>query len=78
MLAQFIKQIKNNFYFLKYVYQFSRSYVIAEAMVALFQGIIPLLWVIMPKLIIDEITYGKEFSKFILVSCFWFKLVYIF
>lgn len=72
MLAQFIKQIKNNFYFLKYVYQFSRSYVIAEAMVALFQGIIPLLWVIMPKLIIDEITYGKEFSKILFYISFLF------
>ncbi len=63
MISQFFKQIENNFYFLKYVYKFSKSYVIVESIVALLRGIAPLIWVILPKIIIDEVMYGKDFSK---------------
>ena len=68
MISQFFKQIENNFYFLKYVYKFSKSYVIVESIVALLRGIAPLIWVILPKIIIDEVMYGKDFSKFFIIE----------
>lgn len=66
ILKEFMNSIKNNFYFLNYVYKFSPSYVIAECLVAFIQGVLPLVWILLPKLIIDEILYGKTFSKIII------------
>ena len=36
------KSIKNDIYFLKYVFEFSPSYVIGEAIVAIVNGLMPL------------------------------------
>lgn len=65
ILKEFKNSIKNNFYFLNHIYKFSPSYVIAECVVAFIQGVLPLVWILLPKLIIDEILYGKTFSKII-------------
>lgn len=55
----------NNIYFFKLVYEFNKSYVISQALIALINGTSPLLFMIMPKLIIDEIVNGKSLDKII-------------
>lgn len=67
-----IKSIKNDFYFLKYVFVFSRQYVLGEAVVAIINGLIPLLDIIIPKLLIDGLVSGCSFSKIV-----FYILVYV-
>ncbi|SHH13829.1 ABC transporter ATP-binding protein [Tepidibacter thalassicus] len=67
-----IKHLKNNLYFLKYVMDFSKSYVIGQAVVALIDGISPLIHIILPKFIIDELIKGNDFKKIII-----YVLIYI-
>ena len=43
-----IKSIKNDIYFLKYMFLYSKSYVIGEALVAVIEGLIPLIDIIIP------------------------------
>lgn len=67
-----IKSIKNDFYFLKYVFKFSRQYVYGEAVVAIINGLLPLLDIIIPKLLIDGLVSGHSFSKIV-----FYILVYV-
>lgn len=63
---KFIQTIKNNFYFLSHVYEFSKSYVIGEAVVAIIEGISPLIDMIVPKIIIDTLIYDSDFKKIVI------------
>ncbi|MDE6616782.1 MAG: hypothetical protein K2K35_09455, partial [Lachnospiraceae bacterium] len=60
-----IKSIKNDIYFLKYVYEFSPSYVIGEAVVSIVNGLMPLPGIIISKLLIDGLVYEASFQKII-------------
>ncbi len=69
-----IKQLKDNLYYLnnnlhffKYVLDFSKSYVIGQAIVAFINGISPLVFILIPRYIIDELIDGKNFTKIILL-----------
>ena len=55
-----IKSIKNDLYFLKYVFGFSRQYVLGEAVVAIINGLMPLLDIIIPKLLIDGLVRDRK------------------
>ncbi len=63
---KFIKNLKNNLYFLKHVIDFSKSYVVGQGLVALINGLSPLALIIIPKLIIDELIDGSNFNIIIL------------
>ena len=67
-----IKSIKNDIYFLKYVFSFSPPYVIGEAVVAIVNGLMPLPGIIMPKLLIDGLADGVSFQKIV-----FYILVYV-
>lgn len=67
-----IKSIKNDLYFLKYVFGFSRQYVLGEAVVAIINGLMPLLDIIIPKLLIDGLVSGRSFSRIV-----FYILVYV-
>lgn len=67
-----IKSIKNDIYFLKYVYEFSPSYVIGEAVVSIVNGLMPLPGIIISKLLIDGLVYGASFQKIV-----FYILVYV-
>lgn len=58
-----IKSIKNDIYFLEYVFAFSPPYVIGEAIVAVVNGLMPLPGIIIPKLLVDGLVYGVSFQK---------------
>ena len=69
-----IKSIKNDIYFLKYMFLYSKSYVIGEALVAVIEGLIPLIDIIIPKMLIDSLysyLYYSSISKFIFF-CFYY------
>ncbi|WP_313233968.1 ABC transporter ATP-binding protein [Tissierella praeacuta] len=57
--------IKNNFYFFKYVFEFSKSYVISQGIISIIEGLIPLIYIIIPKLIIDGLINRKNFSEIV-------------
>lgn len=59
------ENIKNNFYFFKYVFEFSKSYVISQAIISIIEGLTPLIYIIIPKLIIDGLINGKNFSEIV-------------
>lgn len=59
------KILSNNIYFFKYVYKFSKAYVISQAIIAFIDGLLPLVYIIIPKLIIDELINGNDFNKII-------------
>ena len=67
-----IKSIKNDIYFLKYVYEFSPSYVIGEAVVSIVNGLMPLPGIIISKLLIDGLVYEASFRKIV-----FYILVYV-
>ncbi len=58
----FHQQIKNNHYFFKQIMAYSPSYIIAQAVVALINGLSPLIFILIPKLIIDELILGQNFN----------------
>lgn len=60
-----IKSIKNDIYFLKYMFLYSKSYVIGEALVAVIEGLIPLIDIIIPKMLIDSLIAGISFKSII-------------
>lgn len=64
--------LKNNIYFLKYVIQFSKSYVISQAFISIINGLTPLIYIIIPKLIIDELIIGNNFNFII-----YYVIIYI-
>lgn len=57
--------VSNNLYFFKNIYIFSKTYVIAQAALAIIEGLTPLIYIFMPKIIIDSILYESDFSKII-------------
>ncbi len=59
------KSIKNDIYFLKYVFEFSPSYVIGEAIVAIVNGLMPLPGIIISKLLVDGLVYEVSFQKIV-------------
>jgi len=59
------KFLFNNIYFFKYVYDFNKSYVISQAVISFIDGILPLVYIIIPKLIIDELIKGDNFNQII-------------
>ena len=63
--AGMVKSIKNDIYFLKNVFLFSKSYVIGEALVAIIDGLMPLLDIIIPKMLIDGLIAGIPFQNII-------------
>ncbi|MCI9079512.1 MAG: ABC transporter ATP-binding protein [Lachnospiraceae bacterium] len=67
-----IESIKNDIYFLKYVFAFSPSYVIGEAVVAVVNGLMPLPGIIISKLLVDGLVYGDSFQKIVI-----YILVYV-
>ncbi|MCX4326084.1 MAG: ABC transporter ATP-binding protein [Lachnospiraceae bacterium] len=60
-----VKSIKNDLYFLKYVFNFSRAYVLGEAITAIINGLMPLLDIIMPKLLVDGFIYRISFRQIV-------------
>lgn len=60
---KFISTITNDIYFLKHVFQYSKSYVGGEAAVSVIQGLTPLIDIILPKMIIDTLIYGTDFYE---------------
>lgn len=58
-----IKSIKNDIYFLKYVFKFSPPYVIGEAIVSIVNGLMPLPGIIISKLLVDGLVYRISFQK---------------
>lgn len=60
-----IKSIKNDIYFLKYMFLYSKSYVIGEALVAVIEGLIPLIDIIIPKMLIDSLIARISFKSII-------------
>lgn len=64
-LQNMIKSIKNNIYFLKYMFAYSKSYVIGEALVAVIEGVMPLLDIMIPKMMIDSLIDGGSFQTII-------------
>lgn len=60
------KILSNNIYFFKDVWRFSKSYVIAQSLTALIGGLSPLLYIILPKMVIDGIQFGKNIQIIVL------------
>lgn len=60
-----IKSIKNDIYFLKYVFKFSPPYVIGEAIVSIVNGLMPLPGIIISKLLVDGLVYEVSFQKIV-------------
>ncbi|GEM_PF-236134 len=57
--------LKNDFYFFKYLWKFSKSYVISQALISIINGLLPLVYIIIPRLIIDELILGNNFNTII-------------
>ncbi len=56
-----LDNLKNNFFYMKLIYKFSKSYIIAQAVIALINGLLPLASIVIPKLIIDELLKKNDF-----------------
>ena len=72
-----IKSIKNDIYFLKYMFLYSKSYVIGEALVAVIEGLIPLIDIIIPKMLIDSLIAGISFKSIIFLSIIRFLSIFV-
>lgn len=60
-----IASIKNDIYFLKHIVSYSKTYVMGEAFVAVIEGLMPLLDIIIPKMIIDSFIAKNSFQDII-------------
>lgn len=72
-----IKSIQNNIYFLKNIVCYSKAYVIGEAFVAVIEGLIPLLDIVIPKMIIDDLIAGNSFSNIIFLVIIYSVLYFL-
>lgn len=60
-----LNNLKNDFYFFKYLWKFSKSYVVSQALISIINGLLPLVYIIIPRLIIDELILGNNFNTII-------------
>lgn len=72
-----LNDLKNNFFYIKHIYDFSKSYIVAQSIISLANGILPLASIIIPKLIIDELMLGNNFNIIIKYIVIYFVILMI-
>ncbi|MEZ0536832.1 ABC transporter ATP-binding protein [Caldicellulosiruptoraceae bacterium PP1] len=62
LLKDVPKSLSNNFYLLKIVWGFSKSYFILYSVLTITDGLFPLIGLYFPKIVLDSIQKGKNFN----------------
>ncbi|WMJ77202.1 MULTISPECIES: ABC transporter ATP-binding protein [unclassified Sedimentibacter] len=70
-----LNNLKNNFFYMKYIYEFSKSYIIAQSIISLLNGLLPLASIVIPKLIIDELLIKGNFRLIFQYIMFYFIIL---